>query len=398
MKLIPVSLDRVPLQQPLPFSLRTSDGALLAKKGLVIATRADLEHMVGMRPGLFIDEDDHPREYVNKLHAMLNSDASLGEIASARITASDLTQADDKKRHGATGWLDRLAWANTLLREPQKVHFHKLLQQLHGDIRQSVQRSPDGALLALMQLSATELRSYSALHAMLVCVMAELAATQVLEWPDELTQVAGRVALTMNISMTTLQDELALQTAPLTPTQRHMIEVHAAYSAEVLKDLGVTDPVWLEAVFHHLDKTPGSLASRSPTLRIARLIQRANLFAAMMAPRASRDPLAPGLAMQTCYYDENNEPDEAGAALIKVVGIYSPGSYVRLATQEVAVVVRRGANTVAPRVAVLINRQGLPTAEPIYRDTSQKDYRIVATVAHRDMKVKLPLERLLAMV
>lgn len=398
MKLIPVSLEDIPLQQPLPFALRAGDGALLAKRGFVISNRGDLERMAGLRSGMFINEEDHPREFAKKLHSLLNSDVSLGEIASVRITANDLTHADDAKSKNVVGWLDRLAWANALLREPQKSSFRKLLEQLHADIRQSIQRSPDAAMLALIQLSATELRSYSALHAMLVCVMAELAAAQVLEWPDELTYIAGRVALTMNISMTALQDDLALQTAPLTSTQRQMIEVHAAYSVEVLKDLGITDATWLEAVLHHLDRTPGPLAQRRPALRIARLIQRANLFAAMMAPRASRDPLVSGVAMQACYYDENGAPDEAGAALIKVVGIYSPGTYVRLATQEVALVVRRGFNTAAPRVAVLINRQGLPTAEPIFRDTSQREYRIIATVAYRDMKVKLPLERLLAMV
>jgi hypothetical protein len=40
----------------------------------------------------------------------------------------------------------------------------------------------------------------------------------------------------------------------------------------------------------------------------------------------------------------------------------------------------------------------MPTAEPMFRDTSQKDYRIIATVPHRDVKVKLSLERLLSMV
>jgi ribosomal protein S16 len=108
--------------------------------------------------------------------------------------------------------------------------------------------------------------------------------------------------------------------------------------------------------------------------------------------------LQPGVAMQACYFDEKHEVDEAGAALIKVVGIYAPGSYVRLATQEVAVVVRRGANTTTPRVAVLVNRQGMATAEPMLRDTSQKEYRIVATVSHRDLKIQLNLERLLSMV
>jgi ribosomal protein S16 len=99
--------------------------------------------------------------------------------------------------------------------------------------------------------------------------------------------------------------------------------------------------------------------------------------------------------MQACYFDENKEVDEAGAALIKAVGIYAPGSYVRLASDEVAVVVRRGANTSTPRVAVVLNRSGMPTAEHAVRDTNNKDYRVVASVPYSEVKVQIQLERLL---
>jgi hypothetical protein len=68
-----------------------------------------------------------------------------------------------------------------------------------------------------------------------------------------------------------------------------------------------------------------------------------------------------------------------------------------LTTNEVAVVIRRGANTTTPRVAVMINREGLATVEPTIRDTSQREYRIVASVAHRDVKVQLNLQRMLAL-
>lgn len=398
MKLVPVIIDHIPLQQPLPYALRSESGKVLAARGYVIQSMADLQHLQALGVSLHIDEDDHPREFVHKLHTMVAKDASLGDIASARVSTTEIPRASRPANDQLPGWLDMLPRANALLRDPHKISFVRLLEELHADIRRHVLRAPDAALLALMHLTAAEIQSYSALHAMLVCVMAELAASQALDWPEDLTTTAGRVALTMNISMTSMQDELALQSSPPTPTQRHLIAVHAANSAEILRDMGVSDPVWLEAIFHHQDSTPGSLLQRSPTMRIARLIQRANVFAASMAPRVSREPMLPGQAMQACYYDENHMPDEAGAALIKVVGIYWPGSYVRLATHEVAVVTRRGPNTTTPRVAVLVNRHGMPTAEPIFRDTSQKDYRITATVAHRDMKVKLPLERLLAMV
>jgi hypothetical protein len=69
--------------------------------------------------------------------------------------------------------------------------------------------------------------------------------------------------------------------------------------------------------------------------------------------------------MQACYFDEHRQIDAAGAALIKAVGVYSPGTLVRMANNETGVVVRRGANTSTPRVAVLVNRDGFATGEHV---------------------------------
>jgi ribosomal protein S16 len=188
-----------------------------------------------------------------------------------------------------------------------------------------------------------------------------------------------------------------MQTTEPSPEQRAAIDEHAALAVTLLKQLGITAPLWLEAVLHHHTKTPGPLAGRSEGQRIARLIQRADMFAACLAPRASRPAKSPANAMQASYFDENRQIDEAGAALIKAVGIYSPGTYVRLVTDEIAVVIKRGANTTTPRVAVVINRSGMPTGELIVRDTSKREFRIVIGVAQRDVKVKINLERLLAL-
>jgi hypothetical protein len=159
--------------------------------------------------------------------------------------------------------------------------------------------------------------------------------------------------------------------------------------------MGVEDALWLEAVLYHRAHTPGPLAPRSNGKRLARLIQRADMFGARLAPRASRAAGSPASAMQACYFDENRQIDEAGAALIKAVGIYSPGTYVRLVKGEIAVVVKRGLNSTTPKVAVLINRQGMATGEPMVRDTSQPEFRIASGVRYQDIKVNHSLERLL---
>ena len=39
----------------------------------------------------------------------------------------------------------------------------------------------------------------------------------------------------------------------------------------------------------------------------------------------------------------------------------------------------------------------MPTVEPVLRDTSNRDYRIVASVPHRDVKLQINLERMLTL-
>lgn len=396
MKLIELKANSIPIGAPLPFALRDADGTLLAHKGFVIETASDLEDFITRGRGLYVDESEHiHRAYIGKLYTLLQEDTALGQIASTQLSSSDLTpQVADEE---PPDWLDLQAQASALLRDSSSSLFFSRLNQVQAGLANHTRSNPDGTLFALFHLSASEVTLYSATHAMLVSVICSLAAREVLQWPPDLEQTLIRAALTMNIGMTELQDRLAQQVAPPTPEQRKQITHHAARSVQVLKELGITDAIWLDAVRDHHGVAPGPLADKSPAQRLARLIQRADMFAARLAPRASRFPISPAAAMQATYFDENRKVDEAGSALIKAVGIYSPGSFVRLSTNEIAVVVRRGADTTTPRAAVLINRSGMPIMEPIIRDTGLHEYRIVASVPHRDVKIKLNLQRMLAL-
>lgn len=398
MNLVTINLDSIRIGQPLPFALRGEDGTLLAHKGFVVMSRESLKLASGGRDQLFIDVDESEgfrRAYVGKLYDLVREDRALGQIADAQLSSKDLSANRTDTEDDVTDWLDLQVQANATLRDTNPETFPARLGKLQRQLIRQLHGNPDGTLFALIHLSATEVRLYSATHAMLVSVMCSLAAREVLKWPTELETTVGNAALTMNIGMTELQDRLAVQREAPSPEQRRQIDRHAAASVSGLQQRGVTQADWLEAVAHHHDKTPGALESRSQGQRMARLIQRADMFAARLAPRASRVPEPPAAAMQACYFDENRQIDAAGAALIKTVGIYSPGSLVRLTTNEIAVVTQRGSNTTTPKVAVLINRNGMPTGELIVRDTSQRDYKIVASVPHREVKVQINLDRLM---
>ena len=401
MNLVPVSIDTILIGQPLPCALRDQNGVLLASPGFMVSSKQALESMVGRRSQIYIDfdqSDSFRRGYVSRLNNLVMEDKSLGQIAGVQMSPYDAKRSKGVEVDNAEAdWLDLQSQAHAMLRDTQGDTFLPRLERLQAELDRETQRNPDGTLFALIYLAGSEVRQYSATHAMLVMAMCSLAAREVLKWPQAHVKALGSAALTMNVSMTELQDRLAMQKQSPTTAQLQRIQTHAPRSIDLLQQMGVSDALWLEAVLNHSTKSPGSLAGRSDGQRLARMIQRADMFAARLSPRATRAPETPGAAMQSCYFDENKQIDEAGVALIKAVGIYTPGTYVKLASQETAVVIKRGLNTTMPKVAVLINRHGMPTGEPILRDTSQVDYRITASVPFRDVKVSHSLDRLMAL-
>jgi len=397
MKLVQIPPDAIILGQPLPYTLHTEDGSLLAKKGAVISSRPELDMLHEQRL-IYIEQPTTRRATAAKLNALLNQDVTLGEIAGSDLDNLTPQRHTDLARDSRIDWESMQLRTNWVLRDSSRPDALSRLHQLHGELSSQVLLHPDATLLALFHLCATGTEFYSATHAMLVSTMCMLAARNVLGWDQEHQQILGKAALTMNFAMTEVQDQLARQIQRPSNQQKEVIDQHPEISVQLLQRLGVTDSRWLDAVFHHHSAAPGSMKAREMPLQMARLIQRADIFSARLAPRAKRLGMAPPSAMQAAYFDEKRQVDEAGAALIKAVGIYPPGSFVRLVNNEVATVVKRGVNTTTPKVAVLINKLGIPTGEPIIRHTDLADYRISTSLPHAEVKVHYDLNRILLLI
>jgi HD-GYP domain-containing protein (c-di-GMP phosphodiesterase class II) len=269
------------------------------------------------------------------------------------------------------------------------------VNRLEADLLQLLSGNVDAALLTLIYSASTELQKYSVRHALLVAVITELAARQFEAWPNEWRSPLRRAAMTMNIAMTSLQDQLAMQDSGTSAHQREQISSHAQRGVNQLRDLGVVDELWLTAVEHHHSSPPGPLASMEPAMQIARLIKRADIFAARLSPRKTRAAMTATAAARAAYLDENQQTDEAGAAIIKATGIYPPGCFVRLASGEVAVVIQRGAKATTPLVACVLGSKGLPMANPMVRDTRHKANEISGTAAPHEVRVRLSIASLL---
>ncbi len=285
-----------------------------------------------------------------------------------------------------------------MLKHPQPADFLKNIGFIEAQIVEHLAINSDNVLLTLVDLAGIEIGQYSSTHAMLVMALADVGGAKIEQWDDAARKALRLAALTMNISMTELQDQLAGQRTPLTAEQKSQIATHPQRSEELLKSLGCTDALWLEAVRLHHESEPGPLNARQLPSQLARMIQRADVFASRLSPRKGRAALSASAAAQFAYLDESQNPDQAGAALIKAVGIYPPGSWVGLASAELGIVLRRGEKAHCPLVAALIGPDGMPFSRPSLRDTQEKRYAVNVSLPPDKIKFKPKLATLLRMV
>lgn len=238
----------------------------------------------------------------------------------------------------------------------------------------------DEALFHFIGHGARHADDYSSHHAV-HCLLIAAAVARTLGWDTGLVETVERAALTMNVAMRRLQDRLALQPAAgVDQDSREQIARHPVTSARLLADSGVQDPVWLEAVrLHHdssLDMWP--LEQLAVGQRLALLLRRVDVYSAVLSRRATRSALTPMQAARRACLGSDGRPDMIGAALLKTVGLYPPGSYVQLNSRERGMVLRRGKRADQPLVAALTNVRGEPLPEPRLRDTAQLGYAVHA--------------------
>lgn len=285
--------------------------------------------------------------------------------------------------------------ACVLLRDAWNADSIVRLRQLDADVCELLASEPDGSLLWLVHHNTSEPQNYSAQHALLVATVCELASAYLPHMSADMRASARLAALTMNLSITRLQDELVRQQTPVTEEQRTALSDHGIRAAASLRDSGVDDPLWLGAVEHHHSAPAGALESLEPMMQIARLIQKADVFAARLSPRVLRHALAANDAAKGIFLNEQKAPDEVGGAIIKAVGIYMPGSSVLLRSGEIAVVVRRGLLANQPLAASITNPQGMPLSHPQLRDCQQSAHAVVSGLPPHQRRVRVALGRLL---
>lgn len=395
MDLVRLPPDALKPGQRLTFSLRDANGKLLFASGAVLPGSAAVRDMLSR--GAYTqayETDAYRREMTERANTLLHQNASLrdiakvqpefvGERARAVLPAGELERWQDLQQH-----------THQLLREPTTPDFLPRFQALRQQVLERLRQHPDQTLMLLVYDAGQEVQHYSARHALLCMALCQVAAER-MNWPQDEQTALTCAALSMNIGLGPLQDRLAQQREGLGAEQERLLAGHGDRAADVLMQHGVRDAAWLTAVRLHHDAAPGPLTGRVLGERLARLLLRVDQFAARLSPRTARVAQAGAQASRAIFLDEHKQQDEAGAALIKAVGLYPPGTLVRLANGEEGMVLKRGANATEPLVAALIGKSGNPLTEPVPRDTRLAGQAVTHSLAPHELRLRLSIEKLL---
>lgn len=396
MKVVPLAPEGLRIGRPLAFTVRDASGVVLLARGAAIQTDKQLQ-LLQSRP-LYVDmaESETVRRAVNgQLDRMFLQDVALGRIADAKPNYDAIPSAAARAAPELPpDWPNLQMRLRLLLVDPRSAGWLERLRQVRDDILAQVDRHPDRALMRLVHDASNEFQDYSANHSLLTCVLVSLSCRQLAGWDPLWHDALTLAALTMNLAFTQLQDELARQVGPLSENQQRALDGHPGNAAALLEEVGVADPLWLYAVRHHHSAPPGPIAGRPAGELLARLIRRADRYAARLSPRKSRPASSATVAAQAALLDEGGHTDEAGQALIRTLGLYPPGVWVRLSCGEIALVVGRSAVAKAPLVVSLVSRTGLALAVPALRNTRLPAYEVTGSVAPGQVKVRPNLDAL----
>ncbi|WP_157119044.1 HD-GYP domain-containing protein [Azohydromonas lata] len=399
MTLIRLSPEHLQSQPELPFDLYDEHHQLL------VAAKQPLDHQVVQarlhaRLGFYAESqavEEWRRRLATATDELSQRDMPPPKIVRARpisVPVQSFTKPGDEWEnltHALEAVL-RDASANKPWLEP--------LNYVMARARGQATLKPDEALFHFIYEGQYYTDEYSS-HQALRCMLIAGEVARHLEWDDALLDLLDRSALTMNVAMRRLQNTLAQErSGPLDAATQASIARHAADGARILEESGVADAEWIEAVRHHHDETLEQIpvAQRRPGQRVAVLLRRVDIYGAKLSRRADRAPATAMQAAREVCLGANGRLDRMGAALLKAMGLYPPGSFVKLENREIALVLARGIRQANhPKVAVVINAKGMPLPDPRPRDTAQPGYAVRSAISPAKMLMKLPRDRVQAL-
>jgi len=363
-----ISVGDIQVGQPLPWAVFDTSGKLLLREGYVIATETQLDRLI--EQGMFVEDDSRGKKF-HVVQGDTEPPSVYRLLTDARTQLAYIAQ-----NFKSAGFEAR----------PRATDITQL-------IKEACNVNKDVAL-AMVQLKQEG--SYAIRHLVDTAVVSCIIG-KAMQMPDTELDTMIKAAMTMNLGMIEAQDKINSFGNELTPALQAAIQNHPKKSVELLRQLGIDDEVWLEMVLQHHETEDGSGYPRGlkgdQTLRGAKIIALADRYCARICKRETRPTTLANIALREMFMERGQTVDPVIAAyFVREVGIYPPGTVVKLTNGETGIVSKAGDAAASPWVHSLIGPRGAPLSFPIRRKTSESLYNVHDVLDPRKLDFPIRLQ------
>lgn len=366
-----ISMSDILPGEPLRWDVYDSGGQLLLRKGYVIERQSQIAALVAR--GLFAETSFNPSRGQGNAPPQQQETPSVLRLINL-----------------ANKRLERLLLG--LQNEPDSPG--KLLE-VAKTVVFATDLNPDIALACI--LLNQRAGDYPVRHSVDTAVVSTLVARSSKIGPEEVVTLVA-AALTMNLGMLPYHAQLQRKQGSLSDQETELIRQHPQEGVRMLELAGVRDPDWLAYILSHHENEDGSGYSfgkmGKDIPQNAKIISLADRYCARVSARDYRKPVLPNVALRDIFLEGGKGVDPVLAAhFIKELGIYPPGTLVRLNNGEIGVVSKKGEGATTPIVHALIGPRGAPLSFPIKRDTAKELFAIRETLREDQANIRFSMQQ-----
>lgn len=364
---IAVTREDLVVGEPIPWRLFDREQRLLAKEGTVISSERQVEALM-MRGAIRYETVERHRRPERKPRPPIPKRQPVDTFRDYHDLAEEL-----------------MALFYRLQDEPESLpQVVSGVVEIAGRLRELVSKDPEKALVALHLMHEYPYIVIHPIHVAIISMIMELGFDN--DTSHQNSMVCA--ALTQNLAMNDLQEELFTQLFPLDEQQRDQIQAHPQATVDLLKRAGISDPLWLGVILQHHEREDGSGYPHGlkgeEILTEAKVIALADRYSAMAFERPFRETRGPRSILQAYYAESTAHNRTLPVLMIQQLGVFPPGLFVRLKNGETGMVVKRSGPNGKPMVVSFINPRGGAFEPPMLRDTGANPIYTVKAVCAVD--------------
>lgn len=368
-----ISVSDVTVGIPLPWDVYDDNGILLLNQGYVVNDQRQVDILIGR--GLYVDFPYPGNGY--------RPSASLLPKKEKPSVLRMINQANKQLEY-------------ILLNLATEPDAECKILEIAEAINFAIAANADIALASILLNQIPGM--YAVRHCTDTAIVSILVAQTMQKPAEEIMSIAA-AALTMNVSMLSYHDRLQKREGTLTEKEFSIMRQHPQRGVEALQQAGIRDHDWLSYVLHHHENEDGSGYPNGlygqDIPQNAKIVALADRYCARISARSYRKSLLPNTALRDIFIDQGKSIGPLLASyFIKELGLYPPGTLVRLQNQEIAVVTRKGLTATTPIVHAVISPGGALLPAPAKRDTGNEVFAIREALHEKKLTMRFEMRHL----